>query len=68
VHLERPGRGDATTIDIRIRDGKEAGVDIGEPLRIYTIEPVEDPVPRRTPPPAPPPQRPQEEPHPARSP
>jgi hypothetical protein len=50
------------------RDGKEAGVDIGEPLRIYTVEPVEDPVPRREPPPAPPqPARPAEEPDPARS-
>jgi hypothetical protein len=50
------------------RNGKEAGVDIGEPLRIYTVEPVEDPVPRREPAPAPPqPKRPAEEPDPARS-
>jgi hypothetical protein len=42
-------------------------VDIGEPLRIYTVEPVEDPVPRREPLPAPQPARPQEEPDPARS-
>jgi hypothetical protein len=44
-------------------------MDIGEPLRIYTVEPVEDPVPRREPvPPPPQPARPQEEPDPARSP
>ncbi len=43
-------------------------MDIGEPLRIYTVEPVEDPVPRREPAPAPPqPKRPAEEPDPARS-
>jgi hypothetical protein len=42
-------------------------VDIGEPLRIYTVEPVEDPVPRREPLPAPQPARPHEEPDPARS-
>jgi len=39
-------RRDAGTIDVHIRDEKEAGVDIGEPLRIYTVEPVEDPVPQ----------------------
>jgi hypothetical protein len=60
-------RRDAGTIDVRIRDEKEAGVDIGEPLRIYTVEPVEDPVPRREPLPAPPPEQPREEPDPARS-
>jgi hypothetical protein len=46
-------------------------VDIGKPLRIYTIEPVEDPIPHRErePLPAPPPlPRPQKEPDPARAP
>jgi hypothetical protein len=46
-------------------------VDIGKPLRIYTVEPVEDPIPHREgdPRPAQEPQpRPQKEPDPAQAP
>jgi len=53
------------------RDGKGAVVDIGKPLRIYTVEPVEDPVPRRAPEPRPEPAplpRPEREPDPAHAP
>jgi hypothetical protein len=47
-------------------------MDIGKPKRIYTVEPLEDPVPQRAPVreprPAPLPPRPQKQPEPARTP
>jgi hypothetical protein len=48
-----------------------AVVDIGKPQRIYTVEPVEDPVPRRNPEPTPEPvpvPGPTKEPEPAQAP
>jgi hypothetical protein len=52
-------------------DERRRLVDIGKPLRIYTIEPVEDPVPHREPEPRPervPLPRPKKEPDPAQAP
>lgn len=46
-------------------------MDIGKPLRIYTVEPVEDPIPHREREPRPAPEplpRPQKEPDPAQAP
>jgi hypothetical protein len=54
-----------------ISERKGAVVDIGKPQRIYTVEPVEDPVPRRQPEPRPEPTpvpRPQEKPEPVPTP
>jgi hypothetical protein len=55
----------------RERRKGEGSVDIGKPLRIYTIEPVEDPIPHREREPRPEPvplPRPKKEPDPAQAP
>jgi hypothetical protein len=71
VCVHAPGAGGELPSVLASRAGKGAVVDIGKPLRIYTVEPVEDPVPRRQPEPLrepPPLPGPDKEPDPARSP